>query len=282
MPADRGRATVAPMNFFAPDNRSCLLVVMLCLVSAAFSGCSKRQPAADVKRTDSALDPDRTPATSDSLQPTIQAWESIVDLEKKIAVFETVFWEPRDTISMRKLIRETELVKGKKVLEIGTGTGLISLCCLSAGADSVVATDINPSAVANAAYNAERFEWKSRLDCRRVSEDSPSAYAVIGGNEKFDIIFSNPPWEDDLPKTVNEYALYDPGFRLIDSMMKGLKQHLTPGGKAYLAYGCVSAIREIQKLGTACDLEVKILDDRKLEELDEVFLPGMMLEITPR
>ena len=48
--------------------------------------------------------------------------------------FETVFWEPPDTKSLRKLIFETDLVHDKAVLEIGSGTGLISLCCLQSGA----------------------------------------------------------------------------------------------------------------------------------------------------
>ena len=48
---------------------------------------------------------------------------------ERIAVFQTVFWEPRDTTSLRELIATTDLVRGKTVLEIGTGSGLVSLCC---------------------------------------------------------------------------------------------------------------------------------------------------------
>ena len=41
-----------------------------------------------------------------------------------------------------------------RYLEIGTGTGILGILCLQNGADEVVATDINPAAVANARYNA--------------------------------------------------------------------------------------------------------------------------------
>lgn len=210
----------------------------------------------------------------------IQLWGTVEDLEKNLAVFESVFWEPRDTISMRKLIRESELVSGKKVLEIGTGSGLISLCCLAAGADSAVATDVNKNAIQCAQYNACQLGFGASLEARLVSLNDSSAYAVIDEGEKFDLIFSNPPWENDVPDSISEFALYDPGFQLIDSMMKELPRHLNNEGKLYLAYGCVSAIKEIQRLGKKYDLYVNVLDDRKLDELDEVFLPGMMLEVS--
>src|SRR5262245_49331771 len=58
------------------------------------------------------------------------AWCAIEDLPGKVALFDTVFWDPRDTISLRKLLRQSDVVKDKRVLEIGTGSGLLSLCAL--------------------------------------------------------------------------------------------------------------------------------------------------------
>lgn len=37
-------------------------------------------------------------------------WENVEEFSTGIAVFETVFWEPRDTTSLRELIRRTPLV----------------------------------------------------------------------------------------------------------------------------------------------------------------------------
>jgi methylase of polypeptide subunit release factors len=198
-----------------------------------------------------------------------------------VAQFRTVFWEPADTESLRKLIRETNLVKDKHVLEIGTGTGLIALCCLKRGAAKVVATDINPHAVANAQYNARRFPVTSVLETRLVGEEDPSAFAVIGPEERFDLIISNPPWEDGKPRVVDEYALYDPEFALLESLLAGMKSHLRPGGKALLAYGCVDAIRLLQDRAPVHGLTVRVLDDRALDVLPNVFLPGMLLEVVP-
>ena len=104
----------------------------------------------------------------------IKQWGYIDELPRAIAQFETVFWEPQDTVSLRKLIRDSPLVRGKRILEIGTGTGLVTLCCLRAGAAEVVATDINPVAVANARYNAMLLGVEDRLDVRWSSRSTSS------------------------------------------------------------------------------------------------------------
>ncbi|MBX3439743.1 MAG: class I SAM-dependent methyltransferase [Planctomycetaceae bacterium] len=210
-------------------------------------------------------------------------WTFVEDFDRDIAVFESVFWEPLDTTSLRALIRDSPLVKGKTVLEIGTGSGLISLCCLQAGASRVVATDINPAAVDNAQFNARRLGLSDRLDVRLVPIDNAGAYSVIEPSERFDLIISNPPWElsEKPPDQIADYALYDPHFELMRTMLRGHATHLAPEGRFLLAYGCVTAIRKLQATAASEGLTWKILDDRQLDDLPELFLPGMLLEIAP-
>ena len=209
----------------------------------------------------------------------INSWGEVEDFNTELAIFRSVFWEPDDTASLRKLIREGQIVRGKRVLEIGTGSGLISLCCLKAGAAHVVATDVNQMAISNAIYNARKLALSDRFEVRRVPLSNTSAWAVIGDDERFDYIISNPPWEDQKPDNVADFALYDPGFLLLKTLLEGLDDHLTPDGRVLLAYGCVSAVRQVQKLAPQHGYIVEVLDDRKLDDLPELFLPGMMLEL---
>ncbi len=199
----------------------------------------------------------------------------------EIVQFESVFWEPDDSVSMRKKIVEDTIAGGRDVLEIGTGTGLLSILCLQNGASNVVATDINPAAVANAKYNAAVLVPDSVLDVRQVDPSTPDAYSVIGENERFDLIISNPPWEDGEVTKPADHAFYDPGFVLMDSLLDGLSKHLKPGGRCLLAYGHVPAIKRLQVEAEKRNLEFKILDERDLDSLETDFLPGMMVEIRP-
>jgi len=208
--------------------------------------------------------------------------ESIEDFEQRLAIFPTVFWEPLDTVSLRKLIRETPLVREKRILEIGTGSGLVSLCCAKAEAKSVVATDVNPNAIACAQSNAKRLDVASKIDFRLVDTKNAKAFAVIKADERFDLIISNPPWEEGKPASIDQYALYDPNFELLKSLLVEARMHLSSDGELYLAYGCKAAIRLLEKLSTELDYEFQVLDERKLDDLTEVFLPGMLLKLKPK
>lgn len=199
----------------------------------------------------------------------------------EIVQFESVFWEPDDTVSLRELIVNDSIASGRTVLEIGTGTGLISILCLQNGAKSVVATDINPAAVANAKYNAAMLADDGALEVRQVSKESPHVFSVIGDDETFDLIISNPPWEDRVATEPSEYAFYDEDFVLMDSLLDGLPQHLNPGGRCLLAYGHVPAIERLLEAATQRGYETKILDDRDLRKLPTDFLPGMLIEVRP-
>ena len=223
----------------------------------------------------------RIPENLDHANWEVINWGEVEDLPRTVALLESVFWEPDDTISLRKLIRETQVVEDKTVLEIGTGSGLLSLCSLQYGAANVIATDVNPAAVANARYNAERMGLAERFEVRRVPLSDRGAFTVIEQGEAFDVIISNPPWVDQTPAAIDEFALYDEGFYLMRSLLEGLREHLNPGGTALLAYGSVSGIRALLRMSSEMKLKAEILDERDLDELEEEFLPGMLIEVKP-
>lgn len=207
----------------------------------------------------------------------------VAELPGEIELFESVFWEPGDTESLRQLLRtKPEFIANKSVLDIGTGSGLVAMCCSHFGASHVTATDVNPVAVACARHNAQRLQLQ--IDVRLVPIDANQlapAFAAVRHDERFDVIISNPPWEDGKPAEWSEFALYDPDFQLLRSILAGAKQHLNPGGKLLLAYGCVEAIQKTHELAAEYGYSVVVLDDRELDGLPPVFLPGMLLGLMP-
>lgn len=84
-----------------------------------------------------------------------------------------------------------------------------------------------------------------------------------------------------MPNAWADYALYDPGFELLRSIMQDCRDHLRPGGRVLLAYGCVQAIRAARRMAPEMDMQVLILDERDPDSLPDLFLPGMLLGFIP-
>jgi len=115
-------------------------------------------------------------------------------------------------------------VKRRLVLDVGTGSGILSLYCALLGAD-VTAVDIDHDAVQFVAAAAERLGTKLRT----VTSD---LFTNIPG--KFDVILFNPPYlpsEDLRDRTVDGGA---EGRALIDRFLNDLSTHLKKNGVAYL------------------------------------------------
>ncbi len=208
----------------------------------------------------------------------VREWGRVEDFDQPLAVFEHVFWEPRDTTTTRRHLRSLDLA-GKRVMEIGTGSGLLALCALQAGAASVLATDVNPHAVLNARYNAERLGLAERFEVRHVREEDRGAFVVLEPGETFDLIISNPPWEDAGVQRIEDYALYDPGWLLLQSLLDGLPERLEPGGRLLLAYGTRSGVIAVIREANARGYPVTTLEDQDPATLADEFLPAVNLEI---
>ena len=157
----------------------------------------------------------------------------VEELSREIAIFDNVAFGLG--LPLRRYLNEEQNVKGKMILDLGTGSGVLSLIALKNGARKSVATEINQYAVANAAYNAELLGFKDKMDVRLVPMDKQGAYSVIVKDERFDLILSNPPQHHEPPTTIYEYSYADPKLAFLRSILEGLNEHLTPGGKGVFA-----------------------------------------------
>ncbi len=81
----------------------------------------------------------------------------------------------------------------KRILDIGTGTGLLSLMLAQQCDANIDAVEIDNSSANEAKQNFLLSPWQERLHCyeEKIQDFSP--------NEKYDFIISNPPfYENDL------------------------------------------------------------------------------------
>ena len=79
---------------------------------------------------------------------------------------------PADQSVPAMFARYAHLMLGKRVLDMGTGTGVLALLAARLGASCVVATDNNPMAVANARLNVERLGLQATVDVRGPADPS--------------------------------------------------------------------------------------------------------------
>ena len=154
------------------------------------------------------------------------------------------------------LLRDhAEILEGARVLDIGAGTGVIGLYALRMGAASLVATDIDPGAVAAVEENARRLGVEDRVEARLVSTDDLGAFSVVREGEVFDLVLSNPPYSLDLDAEGNNPVVDTGDLGL--SILRGLRSHLAPGGRALLLYNSLFYQQTMVKLARHLGYDVR-------------------------
>lgn len=113
-------------------------------------------------------------------------------------------------------------IKGAKILEIGAGSGMISLLCAKAGA-YVTATDISPLAVETIRQNAQ----DNHLELAVLESD---LFQSIPPGQ-YDWIVVNPPYFPGTPQNIEEYAWYcGPDFEYFDGFFGRYREFLAEKG----------------------------------------------------
>lgn len=131
------------------------------------------------------------------------------------------------------LLEVTDLASGRTVLDIGTGTGVLSFVLLQHGAVRAVGVDVDPRAVACAAENAERLGLSGRFAALEGTLYEVPLEAHLEGG-RAEVVVCNPPWLPEAPKTRLDRAVYDGEGAMLRGFLAGLGAHLTPNGRGLL------------------------------------------------
>lgn len=121
----------------------------------------------------------------------------------------------------------------EKVLEIGSGSGIVSIHCALEGAD-VTAVDINEKAVEATQRNARRCAVSSRI--KAFQGDLFSSL----GQKRFDVIIFNPPYLVSGSERGNTEAIElaweggENGTATTERFLTEAGKHLEPAGRIYI------------------------------------------------
>lgn len=136
------------------------------------------------------------------------------------------------------LIESLDVVPGERVLEIGCGSGVVSMHCAANGA-SVTCADINPAAVelTKRNFSANGLEGEFLLS---------DVYDSVDG--VFDTVVFNLPYlpAEDNGMLARAWSGGPDGLGPLPRLLSGAKEHLSPDGRVVVV---VSSLMDRDRLG---------------------------------
>jgi release factor glutamine methyltransferase len=130
----------------------------------------------------------------------------------------------------KQLASYINIQQGEKVLEIGTGSGILAILAAK-NASSVVAIDISPIACRCAQQNIKGHELDFKVSVREGNLFEP-----IGGDEKFSSILFNLPFMDGKPQSLLEIAMYDEDHATLAAFIQNAHRYLAKNGRILIAF----------------------------------------------
>ncbi len=123
------------------------------------------------------------------------------------------------------LVVKAPLPDNTLAFDIGVGTGVLSAVLARRGVRRIVATDLDPRALACAAENLARLGCSDRVELLAADLFPPG---------RAPLVVCNPPWLPARPSAPIERAVYDEDSQMLRGFLAGLAAHLTPQGEGWL------------------------------------------------
>lgn len=188
-------------------------------------------------------------------------------LGKEFMVFPNVF-SPKYFNDTELFADNLPVQNQEEMLEIGPGTGAISILAVYKGAKKVLAVDINPDAVKNTQANIALHNMDDKIEVRQGD-----LYAPILPNEKFDTIFWNTPFgfveDEEVPDL--EKAVYDPQYKSTERFIKEAKLHLKKEGRILIGFSTtLGRLDLLQKFAKEAGLTLELIYEVASEEVHPV------------
>lgn len=135
----------------------------------------------------------------------------------------------------------TDVSHAKKILDVGTGTGIIALMLAQRSNAQIKAIEIEDNAADEATINVRNSPWSERIS---VGNSSFQEF-VKESKTKYDCIVSNPPYFSNNLKSVNKnmaMARHNDLLPLLD-LVQGASKLLSETGKLSLIFPVEAALK---------------------------------------
>lgn len=179
---------------------------------------------------------------------------------------------PQFTISTKMLLQflEEKELKARRFLELGCGTGLVSVMAARRGAE-VTASDINPAAIENAKDNAKRNKVEIQTILSDLFTDIPA--------QIFDTIIINPPYYPKDPKNRAEEAWFcGAAFEYFEKLFPALTQYFNSDSEVFMILSEDCEFERIKAIAAKSKLEFyTILEKKKWGEVSFIYQIKLML-----
>ncbi len=175
----------------------------------------------------------------------------------KLCIFPKVF-DPSWRVSSKSLLKTITIKRGEKVLDMGTGSGILSIFAIKNGASNAVGVDISGPALQCARFNVKLNGMTDKIQIKKSS-----LFSNVG-NQKFDVILFNSPQRTIKPKTTLEKAFFDYRMKTISDFISNAKKFLADSGRIYISYGKAGEIDKLEKLIKAEGYKMRIVKKFRL------------------
>jgi release factor glutamine methyltransferase len=138
-------------------------------------------------------------------------------------------------------------VQGARVLEIGSGSGVVLAALGALGARSLCGIDIEEDAVASGMLLLEELGHGEAAEFHHGDMWSPV------GDRRFDLIVANlphfPMGDSAIPGRLPTWSAggFD-GRRLLDPFLEGIRRHLAPGGRVFITHNAFVGVERSREI----------------------------------
>ena len=166
-------------------------------------------------------------------------------------------YRTQDDTDLLIRVMDRGYAKGRRVLDLGTGSGALAIAAARAGAASVTAVDLSMRSVLATKVNS----WLQGVSVQVLRGDLLEPVA----GRQFDLIVANPPYvpsdTDALPRhrKARCWAAGQDGRELVDRICANVTHFLAPKGDVLLVHSELTGVDRTLEAFGAAGLDARIL-----------------------